>query len=98
MAPGESKGEDVQKGYLISGRVQGVGFRHWTTRNARNLGLRGTVRNRDDGRVEIHVAGAPEDVDALEDRLDRGPRAARVREVEPIGSDRELPAEFRVVR
>lgn len=91
-------GDETQRGYLISGRVQGVGFRHWTTRNARDLGLRGTVRNRTDGRVELHVAGDRDDVQALEGRLDRGPRAARVRNVEAIESDRQLPEDFRVVR
>lgn len=90
--------DEVQKGYLISGRVQGVGFRHWTSRNARELGLRGTVRNRTDGRVELHVAGPAADVEALEERLDRGPRSARVRDVDSVGSDRELPDDFRVVR
>lgn len=90
--------EDTQKGYLISGRVQGVGFRHWTTRNARELGLRGTVRNRTDGRVELHVAGPEDRVETLEGRLGEGPRAASVRDVEPMESDRELPGNFRVVR
>lgn len=88
----------TQRGYLISGRVQGVGFRHWTTRNARELGLRGTVRNRPDGRVELHVAGDADDVETLEGRLEEGPRAARVRDVESVESDRDLPDEFRVVR
>lgn len=82
----------------MSGRVQGVGFRHWTTRNARELGLRGTVRNRADGRVELHVAGSPVDLESLEDRLREGPRAARVSDLEPIESDRDLPDDFRVVR
>lgn len=90
--------DEAQRGYLISGRVQGVGFRHWTTRNARRLDLRGTVRNRADGRVEIHVAGDPDDLDSLEGRLDSGPRAASVRGVEEIDSHRDLPDRFRVVR
>lgn len=95
---GRNSDEGTQKGYLISGRVQGVGFRHWTTRNARQLGLRGTVRNRSDGRVELHVAGKTEDVETLEGRLEEGPRTARVRDVETVDSDRDLPEDFRVVR
>lgn len=91
-------GDQTQRGYLISGRVQGVGFRHWTTRTARRLDLRGTVRNRADGRVEVHAAGDPEGLDALEGELEEGPRAARVRGVEQIESDRDLPGDFRVVR
>lgn len=96
MEPGDS--DAVQTGFVISGRVQGVGFRHWTTRVARELDLRGTVRNRADGRVELHVAGPPERVETLEERLHRGPRAARVQDVEATESDRDLPADFRVVR
>ncbi|MFB6240771.1 MAG: acylphosphatase [Gemmatimonadota bacterium] len=64
---------ETQRGYLISGRVQGVGFRHWTTRNARELGLRGTVRNRPDGRVELHVAGDTGDVWRIGSRRGPGP-------------------------
>jgi hypothetical protein len=49
-------------------------------------------------RVELHVAGPADDVESLEDRLDEGPRAARVQSVEPVESDRDLPDDFRVVR
>lgn len=90
-------GRNHRKGFLISGRVQGVGFRHWTMRNARKLNLRGTVRNRPDGRVEIHAAGESEDLSELRDRLGRGPRTARVDEVQEIPGDEDLPADFRVV-
>ncbi len=85
------------RGFLVRGRVQGVGFRHWTLRNARALDLSGTVRNRRDGRVEVHASGAPEDLSALEERLHRGPTTARVEGVEEIEPREELPSDFRVV-
>lgn len=89
---------EVRKAYLITGRVQGVGFRYWTMRNARQLGLRGTVRNRRDGRVELHVAGAPDAVRRLETRLPDGPPSAQVEEWEEVEPMEELPSEFRIIR
>ena len=42
---------------VVTGRVQGVGYRVWAARNAKALGLRGWVRNRRDGAVEALFAG-----------------------------------------
>lgn len=83
--------------FLVSGRVQGVGFRAWTVRRARSLDLRGTVRNRPDGTVEIEVEGEAGAVTRFRELLTRGPELAVVRSVreEPAGDDR-LPAEFTI--
>jgi len=62
----------------IEGRVQGVGYRAWTVREARALGLAGWVRNRSDGSVEALVVGAADPVAALERACRRGPRLASV--------------------
>lgn len=67
---------------LVSGIVQGVGYRAWTERNARDLGLMGWVRNLEDGRVEILVEGEKKLVDELIDRCYDGPRHAEVRGVD----------------
>lgn len=88
----------LRKGYEVHGRVQGVGFRWSTTRTARELGLAGTVRNRDDGAVEVHAEGPPEALRELESWLEEGPRAARVRRVDEITADDDLPARFQIVR
>jgi acylphosphatase len=66
----------------ITGDVQGVGFRFFAERHARRLGLEGYVRNRYDGAVEIEAEG---DAPALEHfliELRRGPRQARVQDVQ----------------
>ena len=57
--------------FLVSGRVQGVGFRDATRTRANELGLAGWVRNLSDGRVEVQAAGSGEKLDALADWLDR---------------------------
>jgi acylphosphatase len=63
----------------IEGRVQGVGFRWWTVRQARALGLTGWVRNRRDGTVEVLAIGEPTALEALVDACGRGPAGSEVR-------------------
>lgn len=87
-----------RQGFLVHGRVQGVGFRWSTTQKAKELGLRGTVRNRADGTVEVHAAGPDEAVARLREWLHEGPRAARVERVEEISAKSDLPEGFRIVR
>jgi acylphosphatase len=68
---------------VVHGRVQGVGFRWFVTRNASDLGVRGTVRNRGDGTVEVVLqADEPAPVATLVERIRSGPPASRVEEVE----------------
>ena len=62
----------------VSGRVQGVGFRWFVRRVCSELGLKGTVRNLPDGRVEVEAAGSGTALDALRERLRQGPPGARV--------------------
>jgi acylphosphatase len=64
--------------YLISGRVQGVGFRWFVHREAAALGLRGWVRNTHNGEVEVVLAGDEEHVLALRELLRKGSRGSRV--------------------
>ena len=66
----------------ITGRVQGVGYRDWVLRTARNLGLRGWVRNRTDGSVEALIAGEEAAVLAMIEACRRGPAPARVDDVD----------------
>jgi acylphosphatase len=62
----------------ITGRVQGVGYRLWATRTASAFGLRGWVRNRSDGSVEMLATGVPDAVAALVEACRQGPYGARV--------------------
>jgi acylphosphatase len=66
----------------ISGEVQGVGYRAWAMRIAAELGLRGWVRNRIDGTVEMLAIGTENSVAVMIEAARQGPRAARVRAVE----------------
>ena len=65
----------------IEGRVQGVGFRYFVEENAFALDLKGWVRNRWDGSVEVVAEGDRQSLEKLLNALRRGPRAASVREV-----------------
>jgi len=68
--------------YLVKGRVQGVGFRWFVQREAAELGLRGWVRNTDDGHVEVLAAGSPDQLEALVQALGHGTRGSRVDKIE----------------
>ena len=68
--------------YLVTGLVQGVGFRWFVEHEAQQLGLRGCVRNTDDGAVEVVALGTLQQLAQLKQSLERGPRAARVENVE----------------
>lgn len=75
--PSQSNGRRFVR-VLIAGRVQGVGFRAWTAREAVKAGLAGWVCNRADGRVEAVFGGPPHEVDAMLGRCRKGPVFARV--------------------
>jgi len=71
----------VARRLIVTGRVQGVGFRYFTRDAARLDGLRGTVRNLDDGRVEVEVEGDVEAVLRFERTIRRGSPGSRVDDV-----------------
>jgi acylphosphatase len=65
----------------ITGRVQGVGYRAWAMQLAARLGVRGWVRNRRDGSVEVLAIGAEATVDRMVEACREGPFGARVADV-----------------
>ncbi len=67
--------------YLVSGRVQGVGFRRFVEREAQNYELSGVVRNLEDGRVEFYAKGSDENLEEFEQAVRRGPMLSFVRDV-----------------
>ena len=86
--------------WLVSGRVQGVGYRAFAARTARGLGLSGGASNLPDGRVLVVAEGASHAIDRLEAALWDGPRFARVQRVEAAAASHDetlaaFDAEFR---
>lgn len=73
--------DKVQKHIFLSGRVQGVGFRHFTRQQARRFNIEGWVRNLRDGRVEVMMEGAPEDIERMMSQLKKGPGTAKVTDI-----------------
>ncbi len=67
--------------YIVSGTVQGVGFRWFARNQARNLGLTGWVRNLANGNVEVWAEGSSGNLELLEKALKQGPSSAYVREL-----------------
>ena len=68
--------------FLVRGRVQGVGFRWFVEREAHILQIAGWVSNNPDGSVEVLAMGTREQLSGLRSRLQDGPRAARVDDIE----------------
>jgi acylphosphatase len=66
---------------VVSGRVQGVGFRYWVQEEAQGLGLKGWVRNMRDGNVEVEAEGEENALFQFEQKLWRGPVLSRVDDV-----------------
>jgi acylphosphatase len=82
---------------IVSGRVQGVGFRWFAEREALKRAIRGHVRNLEDGNVEIVAQAEPAPLAAFLESIRRGPSASRVERVQttPIEVDPGLTT-FRV--
>lgn len=77
---------------LVSGRVQGVGFRYFVQRRAENAGLGGFVRNLPDGRVEFLLQGAADAVDTVIEQIRIGPPHSRVTDLQ-AGDDEQAAVE-----
>jgi len=78
----------IARRFLVSGRVQGVGFRWFVKETATREGVTGWVRNLYDGRVEALVEGESDAVARVEQALREGPRSAHV---ERVGVQPEEP-------
>jgi len=80
----------------VSGNVQGVGFRYYTRKVARELGVKGFVRNLPDGRVQIYAVGDEITLDKFMSAINRGPPMAIVRRVEVKNAKVEDVDDFEV--
>jgi len=72
----------VGRRFIISGRVQGVGFRYFAIRAARRAGVVGTVRNLSDGTVEAIAEGSETAISDFRAQLERGPSYGHVSRVD----------------
>jgi acylphosphatase len=91
--------EEIQaRRFLVSGHVQGVGYRIFVQNAAQELGLGGYVRNRRDARVEVLAMGTAEKLSQLRKELEKGPMMARVTEIneEPAAVDTQYSDDFSV--
>ena len=70
------------KRLMIRGVVHGIGYRAWSEREALALGLKGWVRNRTDGAVEMVLAGAPDQITAMIERCRKGPPLSKVEAID----------------
>jgi acylphosphatase len=68
----------MTKKFLVSGHVQGVGYRQFVSEQAARLGVTGWVRNLVDGQVELQATGPESKLLLLEDALRQGPKFSRV--------------------
>ena len=85
--------------YIITGRVQGVGFRYFVWQHAEILGLNGWVRNRTDGSVEALVRATESQHEQIRRHLGEGPRGSRVESVHATELDcADLSAGFEIRR
>ncbi|HSW28906.1 MAG TPA: acylphosphatase [Longimicrobiales bacterium] len=84
-------GELEARGYVVRGRVQGVGFRWFTQRAGIRLGLAGHVGNLRDGGVEVHARGTAEALQTFEAALRQGPASSRVDTVIRVPADPRTP-------
>jgi acylphosphatase len=72
----------IARKFLLSGIVQGVGFRYFTQRAAARHQVRGYVRNLEDGRVEAFAQGPARSVEAFKNDLAAGPKYSKVNDLE----------------
>ena len=80
----------------VEGIVQGVGYRAWVARTAKGLGLKGWVRNRQDGSVEALIQGDKATIDGMLERCRTGPRMAVVSSVETSQAEVEPLNDFSI--
>jgi acylphosphatase len=78
----KAKDNLIARSYRVQGRVQGVGFRYFVKQNADALGIRGYVRNEDDGGVFVYAVGDPFSIARLAGSVRTGPHFSEVRTVE----------------
>lgn len=88
----------IRRRVVVSGLVQGVGYRYLARKHAQRLGIVGWVRNLPDGTVEAEIEGEEASVATMLRRLEAGPPGSQVTGVSVAARDPLGEAEFRIVR
>jgi acylphosphatase len=93
-----TQGKDslIARTYRVQGRVQGVGFRYFVKQNAESLGIRGFVRNEDDGGVFVYAIGDRLAIETLAGAIRQGPHFSEVRTVEEKEAAVQKHSSFRI--
>ena len=86
----------IRRRLLISGRVQGIGYRWSCRRVAESAGVSGWCRNLSDGRVEVALEGDPEAVERVVSWCRRGPSRAEVTDVDVRDEPPQGETDFRL--
>jgi acylphosphatase len=86
----------IARRYIVHGRVQGVGYRYFVQYVANSLGMKGWVRNLDDGSVEVYAIGSRAEHDELSGHLRKGPNMSDVRGMELQEAALEKLSGFRI--
>ena len=76
--------DTISKHLIIYGKVQGVGFRYFTYKTAKELNLNGWVKNLHDGTVETVFTGNAENVFKMKEKLKDGPPRATVQDIQEM--------------
>lgn len=90
----------MRKRFIVTGKVQGVGYRYFVRQQAVELGISGRVWNSPDGTVAVEADGSADRLERLVTLLRQGPTGAAVRDVkaEPLADGEPLPAPFSIER
>ena len=95
-----SEKETIQQHLKIIGRVQGVGFRHFTRQQANAIGIKGWVRNIPECSVEVFISGNENQIDEMKRRLYKGPISAKVERIDEVQFESSVSeyVDFKVLR
>lgn len=88
----------MQARIYVLGFVQGVGFRQFVKKNARDLKLTGTVKNLSDGRVEVVASGLKEKIEKLIKLSEKGPFFSEVKSVQVEWEEEDSFDDFRIIK
>ena len=85
---------DQVRHFFVQGRVQGVWYRSWCQETARTLKLKGFVRNRQNGQVEVYAVGPDDVLDVFVEKCRQGPLLARVDKIMPAPPEAQNTVEL----